>query len=168
MSKHIIAALVATVSDACKFDAVLKQSRELAVKLKNGSVPLDQYMFMLPVSAYSHGFWNDPMRMNCLVATVLEQMTMDIVNPILERVKGTTEEDINAIIRVTDRVQVEVANSLMQELSVEWNPPLTLRRNHQYGGVQEEAGLDIRELDPEEAMAILMGIATIFGDDLPE
>lgn len=93
---------------------------------------------------------------------------MDIVNPILERVKGTTEEDINAIIRVTDRVQVEVANSLMQELSVEWNPPLTLRHNHQYGDVQEEAGLEIRELDPEEAMAVLMGIAMIFGDDLPE
>ena len=168
MSKHIIAALVATVTESCNFAVVLDNSRDLAKKLKAGTVPLDSHMFMLPVSAYGNGFWNDPMRMNCIVATVLEKMTMDIVNPILERVKGTTEEDINAIIRVTDRVQVEVANSLMQELQVEWNPPLTLRRNHQYGGVQEEAGLDTRELDPEEAMAILMGIATIFGDGLPE
>ena len=168
MSKHIIAALIATVAESCNYEVVLEKSRDLAVKLKAGSVPLDQHMFMLPVSAYGHGFWNDPMRMNCLVATVLEKMTMDIVNPILERVKGTTEDDINAIIRVTDRVQVEVANSLMQELSVEWNPPLTLRHNHQYGGVQEEAGLKTHEMGPEEAMAILMGIATIFGDGLPE
>lgn len=168
MSKHIIAALIATVAESCSYEVVLEKSRDLAVKLKAGSVPLDQQMVILPVAAYGHGFWNNPMRMNCLVATVLEKMTMDIVNPILERVKGTTEEDINDIIRVTDRVQIEVVDSLMQELAVEWNPPLTLRHNHQYGGVQEEAGLDIRELDPEEAMAILMGIAMILDDELPE
>ena len=138
MNEHIIAALIRIVAESCNYNVVLEKSRDLAVKLKNGEVPIDQYMFMLPVSAYSHGFWNDPMRMNCLVATVLEKMTMDIANPILERVKGTTEDDINEIIRVTDRVQVEVASSLMQELAVEWNPPLTLRRNHQYGGANHQ------------------------------
>lgn len=135
MSKYIIDALVSTVSEACNFDTVFEQSRKLAVDLKNGSVPLDQYMFMLPVSAYNDGFWNDSMRMNCIVATVLEKMTMDIVNPILERVKGTTEDDINEIIRCTDEVQVQVVNALRQELAAAWNPPLTLQRGHQYGGV---------------------------------
>lgn len=160
MSKHIITALVATVAESCSFEVVLENSRELAQQLKAGTVPLDRHMFMLPVSAYGHGFWNDPMRMNCLVATVLEKMTMDIVNPILERVKGTTEEDINTIIRVTDRVQVQVANALMQELQVEWNPPLTLRPNHQCGDVQQEAP----EV-PEELPATLIGLAIFFEEE---
>ena len=149
MSKHIIAALVSTVRETCSVAVVLENSRNLAKGLKAGSIPLDSHMFMLPVSAYCHGFWNDPMRMNCLEATVLEKMTMDIVNPILERVKGTTEDDINDIIRCTDAVQVQVANILMEELQAEWNPPLTLKPNHQYGGrvtqepVLEEIPLEV-------------------------
>ena len=155
MSKHIIAALVATVTESCNFAVVLDNSRDLAKKLKAGSIPLDSHMFMLPVSAYGNGFWNDPMRMNCIVATVLEKMTMDIVNPILERVKGTTEDDINEIIRCTDSVQIQVANALMQELATEWNPPLTLKPNHQYGGMnRQEAEMPA---DLAGALGILFG-----------
>jgi hypothetical protein len=110
LNKSIIAALIAEVVAALPLEKVVKKVTKMAGKIHEGKIPGDAAICaMYTVSDLQEAgeFWNDFVMVNNLVASYLENVTMEIANPVLRSMKGVTHADINEIVTATDDLQVQ-------------------------------------------------------------
>jgi hypothetical protein len=110
LNKSIIAALIAEVVAALPLEKVVKKVAKMAGKIHKGKVNPDaKVCAMYTVSDFQEAgeFWNDFVMVNNLVASYLEEVTMEIANPVLRSMSGVTHADINEIVTATDDLQIQ-------------------------------------------------------------
>lgn len=130
MIRPLTKGIIAEVLTVCTYDRVLRESIDLAASIKNGDESLKNKpmcsMFDFDEVAATPKFWQEPIMMNNLVAHVLERITMEVANPILEAVDGMSPDDIAAICACTNELQVRVVPEVMERCSAMWTR-LTIR-----------------------------------------
>lgn len=130
MIRPLTKGIIAEVLAACTYDRVLRESIDLAASIKNGDESLKNKpmcsMFDFDEVAATPKFWQEPIMMNNLVAHVLERITMEVANPILEAVDGMSPDDLAAICACTNELQVRVVPEVMERCSAMWTR-LTIR-----------------------------------------
>jgi hypothetical protein len=110
MTKPLIAAVIAEVLAALPLEKVVKKVTKMAGKIHTGKIPDDITVCAMYRAAdfrEAGEFWNDLVMVNNLVASYLEEVTMEIANPVLRSMKGVTHSDLNEIVTATDELQVQ-------------------------------------------------------------
>ena len=150
MTRPIIRGIIGEVLAACSLGRIVNESVALAMAIKNGDPDLEgeSICMMFDVSDYqaTPKFWEDHTMMNNLVASVLERITMEVANPVLESIDGATHEDLAAICGCTDLLQIQAVPMVMERCSTMWTR-LTIRRSADVRK-EREAAMDVMgELD---------------------
>lgn len=73
-------------------------------------------------------YWENPMIVHNLVATVLEDETMRLANPLLSVLDGATVADRDEIVQCTDQLQYAVVDVVTKRLRDAHNP--VIRRSN--------------------------------------
>lgn len=129
----IIAGLIAVINEQLNYERVLNMSVGLAVAIHDNHEDVkDEFELFNGVTvgdlrSYNE-FWEHPVFVCGIVASLLESETQRIANPILANWPDATNEDRNAVIHATDDVQVEVMGALVDRCQQMWSRP-TVQRN---------------------------------------
>lgn len=130
MTRPIIRGIIGEVLAVCALGRIVNEAVDLATKIKAKDESLVGKQ-MCSVFSYDDlmaepKFWEDKAMMNNLVASILERLTMEVANPILESIDGTTHEDIAEICSCTDLVQIQAVPRVMDICATKWTR-LTIR-----------------------------------------
>lgn len=165
MTRPIIRGIIGEVLAVCALGRIVNESVDLATKIKGKDASLNGkamcMMFDFDELMETPKFWEDKVMMNNLVASVLERLTMEVANPILESIDGVTPEDIQEICACTNLVQIQAVPRVMEICAGYWTR-LTIRPVGEVRREREAAMEQMAQGDLFNALGILESVLSGF------